>query len=103
MFSASGVVDREDWGLTWNMPVPTGGLLVSRRIRIEIEVELIRELRAEMIRQQARIDQIAAAAHDRADEITILRARLMELQCRSDARRGVPRRHPARGAATAGG
>jgi hypothetical protein len=53
---------------------------------------LIRELRAEMIRQQARIDQIAAAAHDRADEITILRARLMELQCRSDARRQRYRR-----------
>ena len=53
---------------------------------------VIRELRAEMIRQQARIDQIAAAAHDRADEITILRARLAELQCRSDARRSRDRR-----------
>ena len=53
---------------------------------------VIRELRAEMIRQQARIDQIAAAAHDRADEITILRARLTELQCRSDARRSRYRR-----------
>ena len=42
VFSAAGVVNREDWGLTWNMPVPTGGLLVSRQIRIEIEVELVR-------------------------------------------------------------
>ncbi len=53
---------------------------------------VIRELRAEMIRQQARIDQIAAAAHDRADEITILRARLAEFQCKSDARRSRDRR-----------
>ena len=53
---------------------------------------VIRELRTEMIRQQARIDQIAAAAHDRADEITILPRRLMELQCRSDARRQRYRR-----------
>ena len=53
---------------------------------------VIRELRTEMIRQQARIDQIAAAAHDRADEITILRARLVELQSRSDARRARYRR-----------
>ena len=30
---------------------------------------VIRELRTEMIRLQARIDQIAAAAHDRAEEI----------------------------------
>ena len=33
---------------------------------------IIRELRAEMIRLQAQIDQIAAAAHDRAGEIAIL-------------------------------
>src|SRR5262245_35906168 len=53
---------------------------------------VIRELRAEMIRQQARIDQIAAAAHDRADEIAILRARLAELQWRNDAYRTRYRR-----------
>jgi hypothetical protein len=53
---------------------------------------VIRELRTEMIRQQARIDQIAAAAHDRADEIAILRARLAELQCRNDAYRARHRR-----------
>ena len=53
---------------------------------------VIRELRTEMIRQQARIDQIAAAAHDRADEIAILRARLAELQGRSDAYRARHRR-----------
>jgi hypothetical protein len=45
-----------------------------------------------MIRQQARIDQIAAAAHDRADEIAILRARLAELHSRSDANRARHRR-----------
>ena len=53
---------------------------------------VIRELRTEMIRQQARIDQIAAAAHDRAEEIAILRARLAELQSRSDASRARYRR-----------
>lgn len=46
---------------------------------------IIRELRAEMIRLQAQIDQIAAAAHDRAGEIAILRARLIELERRLDA------------------
>jgi polyisoprenoid-binding protein YceI len=43
VFSASTTVDREDWGLTWNMLLDTGGLLVSKRIRLEIEVELIRQ------------------------------------------------------------
>ena len=53
---------------------------------------VIRELRAEMIRQQARIDQIAAAAHDRADEIAILRARLAELESRNNVIRRRYRR-----------
>ncbi|HEY8543610.1 MAG TPA: YceI family protein [Acidimicrobiales bacterium] len=43
VFSASTTIDREDWGLTWNMLLDTGGLLVSKRIRLEIEVELIRQ------------------------------------------------------------
>jgi polyisoprenoid-binding protein YceI len=43
VFSASATIDREDWGLTWNMVLEAGGLLVSKRIRLEIEVELIRQ------------------------------------------------------------
>jgi polyisoprenoid-binding protein YceI len=41
VFSAKGRLDREDWGLTWNMPLAKGGLLVSKEIDIELEVELI--------------------------------------------------------------
>jgi polyisoprenoid-binding protein YceI len=41
MFSAAAELDREDWGLTWNMPLQTGGLLVSKRIQLEIESELV--------------------------------------------------------------
>jgi polyisoprenoid-binding protein YceI len=43
VFSAHGSLDREDWGLTWNMVLDTGGLLVSKEIRLEIEVETIRQ------------------------------------------------------------
>ncbi len=42
VFSASGLINREDWGLTWNMLLEAGGLLVSKEIRLEIDVELIR-------------------------------------------------------------
>jgi polyisoprenoid-binding protein YceI len=42
VFSAVGVLNREDWGLTWNMSLPGGGLLVGRDVRIEIEVETVR-------------------------------------------------------------
>ncbi len=40
-FSASTEVDREDWGLTWNMAVETGGFLVSKKAQIEIQVEAL--------------------------------------------------------------
>ena len=42
----SGVVpevNREDWGLTWNTPLETGGFLLSRSVRLEIEAELVRK------------------------------------------------------------
>ena len=41
VFSAKGEVNREDWGLTWNMPLEKGGLLVSKRIDFEIETEIV--------------------------------------------------------------
>lgn len=40
-FSASVEVDREDWGLTWNMALETGGVVVSKKITIEIDTELV--------------------------------------------------------------
>ena len=43
VFSARGRINREDWGLTWNMVLDAGGLLVSKEIALEIEVELIRQ------------------------------------------------------------
>lgn len=39
-FSATTEIDREDWGVTWNMAVETGGLLVGKKVRLEIEAEL---------------------------------------------------------------
>jgi polyisoprenoid-binding protein YceI len=42
-FTATAEVDREDFGLTWNQVLETGGLLVGKKARIEIEVELVRQ------------------------------------------------------------
>ena len=41
VFTAEGTLNREDWGLTWNMRLDGGGLLVSKDIRIEIETEAV--------------------------------------------------------------
>jgi polyisoprenoid-binding protein YceI len=41
-FSASLVVDRRDFGLTWNQALETGGVLVANEIRISLEVQAVR-------------------------------------------------------------
>lgn len=46
IFSAVGDVNRDDFGVTWNMVLETGGVLVSKEIRLEIEVELVRQASA---------------------------------------------------------
>ncbi|WP_051385508.1 YceI family protein [Actinokineospora inagensis] len=43
VFSAKGRINREDWGLTWNMALEAGGILVSKEIDLELEVELVHE------------------------------------------------------------
>lgn len=40
-FSASTKINREDWGLTWNAALETGGWLVGKEIQIDIELELV--------------------------------------------------------------
>jgi polyisoprenoid-binding protein YceI len=42
-FSASTEVDREDWGLTWNAALETGGVVVGKKIRLELNVEAIKQ------------------------------------------------------------
>lgn len=37
----SGSIDRRDWGLVWNVPLEGSGLLVSEKVRLEIELELV--------------------------------------------------------------
>jgi polyisoprenoid-binding protein YceI len=38
-FTASTEVDREDWGLTWNAALETGGVVVGKKVRLELEIE----------------------------------------------------------------
>ena len=45
-FSAATDVNREDFGLTWNMALETGGLLVGKTARIELAVQAIADTAA---------------------------------------------------------
>jgi len=43
VFSAEVEIDREDFGLTWNMALEAGGVLVGRQLKIELNVQAVPE------------------------------------------------------------
>jgi len=42
-FTATTEIDREDFGITWNQALETGGVLVGRKVKIEISAEAVRQ------------------------------------------------------------
>ncbi len=40
-FEASGEIDREDFGITWNQALEAGGVLVSKTIKLQFDVQLV--------------------------------------------------------------
>jgi polyisoprenoid-binding protein YceI len=44
--SARGKINRKDFGLTWSAPLETGGVLVGDDVKLELEVEMIKQASA---------------------------------------------------------
>lgn len=42
-FTATTEIDREEFGITWNQAMETGGVLVGRTVKVEIVAEAVRE------------------------------------------------------------
>jgi polyisoprenoid-binding protein YceI len=42
-FTATGKIDRRDFGLTWNQALEAGGVLVSNEIKISVEVQATKQ------------------------------------------------------------
>jgi len=42
-FSATTEVDREDFGLTWNVALETGGVLVGKKAKLDFEIEAVKQ------------------------------------------------------------
>ena len=38
-----GSIDRTEFGLTWNQPVASGGVLVGERVRLLLDISAVRE------------------------------------------------------------
>ena len=43
-FSMEQKINRKDWGLTYNAVLETGGVLVGEEVKINIEVELLKQI-----------------------------------------------------------
>ena len=42
-FSASAEIDREEWGVNWNQALETGGFVVGKKVKLELEVEAVKQ------------------------------------------------------------
>lgn len=40
-FTINGKINRTEFGLTWNAPIETGGVLVSEEVKIAAEIQLV--------------------------------------------------------------
>lgn len=40
-FSVSAEVDREDFGLLWNQALETGGVLVAKKVKLQLEAQFV--------------------------------------------------------------
>jgi len=45
-FSATGKINRHDFGLTWNQALESGGVMVSDEVKLTIDVELVHQVAA---------------------------------------------------------
>jgi polyisoprenoid-binding protein YceI len=42
-FSCTTEIDRREWGLKWNQVIETGGVLVANKVRVEAELQFVKE------------------------------------------------------------
>lgn len=42
-FSFRTEIDRQDWGLKWNQAIETGGVLVANKVKVEGELQFVRD------------------------------------------------------------
>ena len=50
-FTAVAEIDREQWGMTWNQALETGGVLVGKILQVELDIQAIRA--QEQVEEQA--------------------------------------------------
>jgi len=54
----TGTINRRDWGLNWNVPLDTGGVLVSEKIKLEIDFQLAES--KDVVEEEAQLEKQAS-------------------------------------------
>lgn len=52
-FTVTGKINRNDWGLIWNTPLESGGVMLSEEIKISCEVELTKSKQTDLTMELA--------------------------------------------------
>ncbi len=60
-FSATTTVNRKDFGLNWNVALETGGVLVGDKIKIELNIEAVRNVEQVEVEAEAELETAARA------------------------------------------
>lgn len=45
-FEGTTVINRKDWGVNWNAPLEAGGVLVSEKVTLDIDISAIKQVPA---------------------------------------------------------
>jgi len=56
-FTITGTINKVAWGLGWNKPLATGGLMLSEEVAISCEIELTNEGQKEMEMEQESVSE----------------------------------------------
>lgn len=66
-FTVRGELEREAWGMTWNVALEKGGVLVSKKLQLEIEVQAVRSAEEAELASEAE----AELTENDADQIRV--------------------------------
>ena len=42
-FSAEATINRKDWGIEWNAPLETGGVMLGDKVQIELDIQMVKD------------------------------------------------------------
>jgi polyisoprenoid-binding protein YceI len=75
-FTATGEIEREQFGMTWNVALDKGGVLVSKRIQLDIETQAVRKVEAieEATEAEAEVEAADAVEVGAASEVEASKA-----------------------------